>query len=110
MEDRVHRNLSDEDIQKIAGIYHAWRGEEGIGEYKDIKGFCKSAELDEVRKRDYILTPGIYVGLPEEEDDGIPFEEKMKKLTTELSEQMKGSQRLNEEIKMNLEKIGFRME
>ena len=107
MEDRVHRNFSDEDIQKIAGTYHSWRGETNAGEYKDIKGFCKAIKLEGVRKQDYILTPGRYVGIPEEEDDGIPFEEKMKKLMTELTKQMKESQRLDEEIRKNLGRIGF---
>lgn len=105
MKDRRHRELTEEDIKQISGTYHTWRGEDG--EYKDVAGFCKSAILEEVRKQNYILTPGRYVGIPEEEDDGIPFEEKMKKLTTELTEQMKESQRLDEEIKKNLESIGY---
>lgn len=105
MKDKRHRELTEEDIKKISGTYHAWRG--GDGEYKDVAGFCKSTILEEVRKQNYILTPGRYVGIPEEEDDGIPFEEKMKKLTTELTEQMKESQRLDEEIKKNLESIGY---
>ncbi len=107
MKDRRHRELTEEDIKKISGTYHAWRGEDG--EYKDVTGFCKSATLEETRKQGYILTPGRYVGMVEEEDDGIPFEEKMKKLTTELAEQMKESQRLDEEIKKNLESIGFKI-
>jgi type I restriction enzyme M protein len=107
MKDRRHRELTEENIKKISGTYHAWRGEGG--EYKDILGFCKVAILEEVRKQDYILTPGRYVGILEEKDDGIPFEEKMKKLTTKLAEQMKESQRLDEEIKKNLEKIGFKI-
>jgi type I restriction enzyme M protein len=105
MKDRRHRELTEEDIKKISSTYHTWRGEDG--EHKDITGFCKSTILEEVRKQNYIFTPGSYVGIPEEEDDGIPFEEKMKKLTTELAEQMKESHRLDEEIKKNLESIGF---
>lgn len=105
MKDRRHRDLTEEDIKKISSTYHAWRGEDG--EYKDVTGFCKSSILEEVRKQDYILTPGRYVGIPEEKDDGISFEEKMKRLTTELAEQMKESERLDEEIKKNLESIGY---
>jgi type I restriction enzyme M protein len=107
MKDRRHRELTDEEIKKISSTYHAWRGEGG--EYKDIPGFCKSATLEEIRKQGYILTPGRYVGMVEEEDDGIPFEEKMKKLTTELAEQMEEGKRLDEEIRKNLEKIGFKI-
>lgn len=108
MKNRRNRELTDDDIKKIASTYHAWRGEGG--EYKDVPGFCKAAPLKEVQKQDYILTPGRYVGMLEEDDDGIPFEEKMKKLTTELAEQMKESTRLNEEIKKNLESIKFKIE
>jgi len=83
MKNRRNRELTDDDIKKIASTYHAWRGEGG--EYKDVPGFCRAATLKEVQKQDYILTPGRYVGMPEEDDDGIPFEEKMKKLTAELA-------------------------
>ncbi len=105
MVDRRHRELTEDEIQKIAGTYHAWRGEGG--EYEDVPGFCKSAKLDEIRKHKHILTPGRYVGVEEEEDDGIPFEEKMGKLTKELSEQFKQSRQHEEEIKKNLEAIGY---
>ena len=108
MKDRRHRELTDEEIKKISSTYHAWRGEGG--EYKDIPGFCKSATLEEIRKQGYILTPGRYVGMVEEEDDGIPFEEKMKKLTHEVAEQMEEAKRLDEEIRKNLEKIGFKID
>lgn len=107
MEDKVHRNFNDEDIQKIAGTYHSWRGEEGVGEYKDIKGFCKSAKLDEVREHEYIITPGRYVGIEDIEDDGEPFEDKMGKLTSELAEQFAKSRKLEEEIRENLKGIGY---
>ncbi|MBN4658941.1 N-6 DNA methylase, partial [Escherichia coli] len=56
--DRVHRELTDDDIRRIADTYHAWRGEKDAGEYADVPGFCKSATLDEIRKHDYVLTPG----------------------------------------------------
>jgi len=108
MKDRRHRELTEEDIKKISGTYHAWRGEDG--EYKDMPGFCKSATLEEIRKQGYILTPGRYVGILEEKDDGIPFEEKMEKLTHELAREMEEVKRLDEEIKKNLEKIGFKIE
>ena len=103
---RRNRELTDDDIKKIAETYHGWRGQNG---YEDIAGFCKSAALDEVRKHNHILTPGRYVGVEEEEDDGVPFEEKMKELTSKLKEQMGESKRLDEEIKKNLEGVGFRI-
>ena len=104
MKDRVHRELSDEDIQKVASTYHNWRKWEN---YEDILWYCKSASLEEIQKQDYVLTPWRYVGIKEEEDDGVPFEEKMKNLTSTLSEQMNQEQVLNEEIKTQLWKIGF---
>ncbi|UZE92476.1 MAG: SAM-dependent DNA methyltransferase [Methanosarcinales archaeon] len=104
MVDRRHRELTDEDIKKIADAYHAWRGEGG--EYEDVPGFCKSATLDEIRKHGHILTPGRYVGFEEEEDDGEPFEEKMERLTVELAEQFEKSRVLEERIKMNLGELG----
>jgi len=107
MVDRTHRELSDDDIKKIAGSYHAWRGEAGAGEYRDVKGFCKSATLDEVREHEYILTPGRYVGIEETEEDGEPFEEKMARLTGELAEMFARSRQLEEEIRRNLGAIGF---
>ena len=88
MKDRVHREFTEDDIQKISDTYHNWRQlKSATGEYKDILGFCKSAKLEEVEKHDFVLTPGRYVGIPEEEDDGISFEDKMKDLTAKLAEQ-----------------------
>jgi len=104
MIDRRHRELTDEDIKKISDTYHAWRGEGG--KYEDIAGFCKSAGLKDVEKNGFILTPGRYVGVPEEEDDGEPFDEKMGRLTSELAEQFKESEKLEGEIKLNLERVG----
>jgi len=109
MIDRRHRELTDEDIKKITDTYHAWRGEKNAGKYEDVKGFCKSAVLEDVEKNGFILTPGRYVGVPEEEDDGEPFEEKMARLTKELGEQFKEGEKLEEEIKENLKKIGWRV-
>jgi type I restriction enzyme M protein len=103
--DRRHKELSKEDIAKIAATYHAWRGEGG--KYEDVKGFCKAAKLDEIRKHEHILTPGRYVGTEDVEEDNEAFEEKMKKLTSSLSEQMEKSRKLDEEIKKNLKGIGY---
>src|SRR3989441_1459904 len=107
MVDRRHKELADEDMTKISETYHAWRGELKGKKYEDIAGFCSSASLDEIRKQGWILTPSRYVGAEEEEDDTEEFEEKMKRLTAELSEQMKQGQKLDSEIKKNLEDIGF---
>jgi type I restriction enzyme M protein len=105
MIDRRHRELSQEDINKIAGTYHQWRNRDG--KYEDVKGFCKSATLDDVKENDYILTPGRYVGIEEEKDDGIPFDQKMNQLTSELSDLFDQSHKLEEEIKKNLRGIGY---
>lgn len=105
MADRTHREFSDEDVAKITSTYHEWRKTGGT--YQDQKGFCKSANLEEVKKHGFVLTPGRYVGIPDAIDDGIPFEEKMKKLTDQLREQMAKEQELNDEIKRQLAKVGF---
>jgi type I restriction enzyme M protein len=135
MIDRKHKTLTEEDIKRIAGTYHAWRGEMASMEtgqtllaaeqstienylkesgereepegYEDISGFCKTATIDEIRKNGYILTPGRYVGMEEIEDDGEPFEEKMERLTTELAKLFKESRDLEEEIRKKLEGIGY---
>ncbi|MDG7041210.1 MAG: SAM-dependent DNA methyltransferase [Nitrososphaerota archaeon] len=105
MIDRRHRVLTDDDIKKISSTYHAWRGE--VGKYADVLGFCKSSDIEDIRKNNYVLTPGRYVGTEEQEEDDDEFEEKMQKLTSELKQQMEESARLDEEIKKNLERIGF---
>ncbi len=107
MVDRTHRELTDEDIARIANTYHAWRGEEDAGEYADVPGFCKSATLEEVRKHGYVLTPGRYVGAAPQEDDGEPFEEKMRRLVAELREQQAEAARLDAAIAANLKELGF---
>lgn len=104
METRKHRELTDEESEKIYSTYHAWRDDK---DYQDIDGFCKSATLDEIRTHDYVLTPGRYVGIEEVEDDGIPFEEKMEKLTTELSELFDESKTLEENIRANFKDLGY---
>jgi len=86
--DRTHRELTDEDIERIASTYHAWRGEQDAGEYEDVPGFCKSATLEQVRKHGHVLTPGRYVGAEAQEDDGEPFEEKMTRLVAQLREHL----------------------
>jgi type I restriction enzyme M protein len=103
---RRTRELTDEDIRKIVDTYHSWKKDDGS--YEDIPGFCKSATLDEVRELDYVLTPGRYVGLPEEEDD-FDFEERVKKLTAELKAQMEESAKLDERVKENLAKVGIEL-
>lgn len=113
--DRTHREFSDEEIHKIAQTYHAWRSlsplpmGEGQGEgiaYRDIPGFCKSATLEEIRSHGYVLTPGRYVGAEDIEDDGEPFNEKMKQLVSQLEEQFTESARLEAVIKRNLRELG----
>lgn len=105
--DRVHRVLTDEEIEEITSVYHAWRNEGTEGSYEDKSGFWKSVSLDEIRSHDHILTPGRYVGAEEVEDDGIPFEEKMSGLTEKLMEQMSQANYLDAAIKKNLKGLGF---
>jgi type I restriction enzyme M protein len=107
MVDRTHRELTDEDIARIADTYHAWRGEKGVGEYADVPGFCKSATLEEVRKHGHILTPGRYVGAEAQEDDGEPFEEKMQRLVAQLREQQAEAAKLDAAIAANLMELGY---
>ncbi|MEM4168226.1 MAG: class I SAM-dependent DNA methyltransferase [Candidatus Caldarchaeum sp.] len=107
MIDRVHRELTQEEIRKIAGTYHAWRGEADAGKYQDIPGFCKSATLDEIRQHGYVLTPGRYVGAVVEEGDDEPFDQKMQRLTAQLRQQMAEARRLDEAIWKNLKELGY---
>ncbi|MEK6888815.1 MAG: class I SAM-dependent DNA methyltransferase [Nanoarchaeota archaeon] len=109
MIDRRHKELTEEDLKKISSAYHSWRGEKTAGKYEDIEGFCKSVKLDEIRKHEHILTPGRYVGTEAEEEDAEPFNDKMKRLTSELAEQFKESDKLEKEIKKNLEGLGWRI-
>ncbi len=107
MVDRVRRELTDADIAKIAGTYHAWRGDEGVGEYADVPGFCKAVKLDHIRNHGHVLTPGRYVGVAAVEDDGEPFEEKMKRFATSLREQQVEASRLDAAIAANLKELGY---
>jgi type I restriction enzyme M protein len=129
--DRVHRELTDADLEKITSTYHAWRGDAGSRggaenaekkktpaseslrasasprEYSDIPGFCKSATTAEIAAHGHVLTPGRYVGAEEVEDDGEPFEEKMTRLVNELNSQFAESAKLEQAIQRNLEGLGY---
>ncbi len=129
MVDRTHRELTDEEIQKIANTYHAWRchapsprpaghpsptgrGATGEGDpaalsYRDIPGFCRSVTLEEIRKHGWVLTPGRYVGAEVQDEDDEPFEEKMARLVAQLREQQAEAQRLDAAIAKNLEELGY---
>ena len=98
------RELSDDDIKQVASTYHKYQSDEN---FENIKGFCYCASTEEIKSNDYVLTPGRYVGVEEVEDDGVPFEEKMKNITSELSKQFEESHRLEEEIRKNLKAIGY---
>ncbi len=105
--DRVHRELTNEEIARIAATYHAWRGDKGAGEYKDVAGFCKSATTEEIAGHGYVLTPGRYVGAEAVEDDGEPFDEKMRRLVVTLAGQMAEGRKLEEAIRRNLKALGY---
>jgi type I restriction enzyme M protein len=105
--DRVHRELTDEQIVRIARTYHAWRGEKDAGAYKDILGFCKSATLEEIRQHGHVLTPGRYVGAEEIEDDDEPLEEKIKRLTATLEDQFAEAVDLESAIRKNLKRLTY---
>jgi len=105
--DRVHRELTDEEIKKIASVYHAWRSEKHADEYEDVPGFCKSATIEEIKGHGYVLTPGRYVGAEEVKDDGVPFDEKMTELTAKLYEQFAMADQLEATIRKNLEALGY---
>jgi type I restriction enzyme M protein len=105
--DRTHRELTEADIAKIAGTYHAWRDEADAGTYEDVPGFCKSTRLEEIQKHGYVLTPGRYVGAEAVEDDGEPFEEKMRRLASQLREQQAEATNLDAAILAKLEDLGY---
>lgn len=106
MADRTTKEFSEEDIKKVADAYHAWKGTNDK-EYINVAGFCSSASINTVKQQDYILTPGRYVGLEDEIEDSEPFEEKMERLTTLLSEQFIQSHQLEEDIRKALGSIGY---
>jgi type I restriction enzyme M protein len=103
MVSRKLRELTDEDIQKIANTYKAFVA----GTLEDEKGYCAVSSLEDIAKQEYILTPGRYVGIEDQEDDGEPFEEKMARLTLELSEMFERSHELENEIRNKLGAIGY---
>ena len=103
MVDRKHRDLSEEDIHTISNTVEQFQN----GTLEDKKGFCAAVDLEEIKKQDFILTPGRYVGIEEQEDDGEPFEEKMARLTSELSQMFEKSHKLENEIRKKLEAIGY---
>ena len=103
MVDRKHRDFTEEDIEKLADTFTAFQE----GTLEEVKGFCAIATTEDIAKQDYILTPGRYVGIEEQEDDGEPFEDKMKRLTSELSDMFTKSHELEEEIRKNLGVIGY---
>ena len=103
MVDRKHRDFTDEDIQKLSDTFEQFQN----GTLEDIKGFCAVVSTEDIKKQDYILTPGRYVGIEELEDDGEPFEDKMKRLTSELSDMFAKSNELQNEIRKNLGAIGY---
>lgn len=116
--DRVHRELTDADLEKITSTYHAWRGdrpsenrkpktENSTSAYVDVAGFCKSATTTEIAGHGYVLTPGRYVGAEEVEDDGEPFDQKMQRLVTELHSQFNESAKLVQAINANLKGLGY---
>jgi len=106
MATRTLKEFADEDIQKVASTFHAWRGTSDE-QYKDQNGFCKVASINEVRSHEYILTPGRYVGLADVEEDSEPFEQKMERITADLSEQFAKSKELEDSIRKSLEGIGY---
>jgi type I restriction enzyme M protein len=105
--DRIHRELSDDDVAKIAKTYHAWRGDKNAGAYADLAGFCKAEKLDAIRKHGYVLTPGRYVTAEEAESDGEPFELKMKRLVVTLRQQTREAAILDTAIASNLKELGY---
>lgn len=110
MIDRTHRELTEEDIARIASTYHAWRGEKDGGEYQDVPGFCRSTSIEEISQQGHVLTPGRYVGAEVQENDDEPFEEKMRRLVAQLQEQQTKARRLDETIARNLAHLGFLQE
>jgi len=107
MTDRTHRELTDEDIARLAQTYHAWRGEKEAGTYKDVPGFCKSATLEEVQAHGYVLAPGRYVGAEDVEDDDEPFAATMSRLAAKLAEHFAEGRRLDAEIAKTLQGLGY---
>ena len=111
MIDRTRRDLSQEDIDRVAATYRAWRGvqtaDKDAEDYADLPGFCKSAPLEEIRRHGYVLTPGRYVGIEPQPEDAEPFPEKMTRLAAQWRKQQAEARRLDEAIAENLARLGF---
>ena len=107
MVDRTHRELTDEDVSRIADTYHAWRSHDATDTYQDVLGFCKSTRLEDVSRYDYVLTPGRYVGVEPPEEDHEPFEDIMGRLAAEWREQVVEARQLDATIEANLRSLGF---
>ena len=107
LKNRVQRELTDADVQLVAGTYHAWRGDKGAGEYSDVAGFCKTTKLEDVRTHGYVLTPGRYVGAEDAEDDVESFNDKMLRLSRDLRVQFDEGARLNQLIEDGLKGLGY---
>jgi type I restriction enzyme M protein len=105
--DRIHRELSDAEIGKVAGTYHAWRGDNNGGDYVDVLGFCRSAKLDDIRKHDHVLTPGRYVGAVAVDEDEEPFDQKMRRLTAKLWKQQAEAEKLDALLINNLKDLSY---
>jgi type I restriction enzyme M protein len=107
MIDRVHRELAGEDIAKIAGTYHAWRGDKGAGDYADVAGFCKAATLDEIRHHGQVVTPGRYVGASAADEDDEPFDQRMRRLVVTLRQQQAEAAQLDAIVAEGLRGLGY---
>jgi type I restriction enzyme M protein len=108
MTSRTNRELTQADIDRIAATVHAWRANGEVQQsYEDAPGYCYSAKLEEIEKNGFVLTPGRYVGAAEQEEDGEPFEQKMKRLTALLKQQQEEGARLDQQIAENLRRLGF---
>lgn len=103
--DRVHRELTDADLLKVAGTYHAWRGDKGAGKYADVAGFCKIVNRDEIREHEYVLTPGRYVGALELDEENEKFQDKLTRLAKDLNSQFARSSELATRIEKALEDL-----
>ncbi len=104
MKTRVHRDFTADDMQLIEKTYQNYKDNKN---YEDIKGFCNSACMEDIQKHNFVLTPGRYVGIADEEDDGVPFEDKMNDLTTLLSQQIKQEKVLDDDMREQLKRVGF---
>ena len=105
MVDRTHRELTDDDIARIAGTYHAWRGERDAGEYVDVPGFCASVTTEQIAEHQHVLTPGRYVGAEAVEEDDEPIDEKIARLTRELYEAFEESNQQQQRVRSALEML-----